>query len=50
MGYCDDVINGVRKQIDASDAPLGEARLTLVKKTGAEIRVSWRRLLVSSEL
>ncbi len=34
MGHCDDVISGVRNQIDASDAPLGEVRtrLTFVKK------------------
>ena len=33
MGHSDDVLSDVRKQIDASDAPLGEARdrLTLVR-------------------
>jgi len=34
MGHCDDVVSDVRNQIDASDAPLGEARrrLALVKE------------------
>lgn len=34
MGHCDDILNDVRNQIDASDAPLAEARarLALVKQ------------------
>jgi hypothetical protein len=37
MGHCDDILAGVRDQIDASDAPLAEARarLALVKKIAA---------------
>ena len=37
MGHCDDILNDVRGQIDASDAPLAEARarLDLVKKIAA---------------
>src|SRR5260370_29906088 len=35
MGHCDDVISGVRNQIAAADAPVGEGRtrLTLVKRS-----------------
>ena len=37
MGHCDDVLSDVRDQIDASDAPLGEARarLAIVKEIAA---------------
>jgi hypothetical protein len=41
MGHCDDILADVRDQIDASDAPLAEARarLGLVKKiaTGSPV-------------
>ncbi len=38
MGHSDDVLSDVRKQIDASDAPLGEARnrLTLVRDSAGD--------------
>ena len=44
MGHGDDVISNVRNQIDASDAPLGEARarLTLVKQIADGFRGALR--------